>query len=197
MSGRSRTSRPGRLVAVSVAGALLLAACGGSAADRGGPAAGSPDSASSADAAATAAASAAASASASGSAESPVERAPAEEVAASLPPEGRAVGQPGRGSYPDVVGVKLLSGGERRVDVTVTLASPYDSPERYADAWRVITPAGEVVGVRELTHDHADEQPFTRSLPGVEVPEGVEVLIVEGRDSENGWGGRRWQIPLP
>ena len=45
---------------------------------------------------------------------------------------------------------------------------------------RVKTPAGSVLGVRELAHDHGNEQPFTRSLPGVEIPSGIVEVILEG-----------------
>ena len=38
--------------------------------------------------------------------------------------------------------------------------------ERYADGWRVLDEAGEVLGEMELGHDHASEQPFTRTQTG-------------------------------
>lgn len=98
--------------------------------------------------------------------------------------------------FPDVIGVEVEvdSDGTYRFDVTIS--SPYDSPDRYADAWRVKNPNGTVYGVRELLHDHAGEQPFTRSLAGVEIPDGVERVVVEGRDLENGWGGKTLEVDL-
>ncbi len=94
--------------------------------------------------------------------------------------------------FPDIVEVdvtaEVTAGGDTfRFDVTVS--SPYDTPERYADAWRVVAPDGTELGVRELTHDHAAEQPFTRSLTGVVIPPDVTEVTVEGRDLANGWGG--------
>jgi hypothetical protein len=81
--------------------------------------------------------------------------------------------------------------------VSATMSSPYDSPDRYADAFRVLTPDGEELGVRELLHDHADEQPFTRSLEGLEIPADVSEVIVEGRDQRHGWGGGIVRVPVP
>jgi hypothetical protein len=78
----------------------------------------------------------------------------------------------------------------------VTVSSPYDSPERYADAWRVVGPDGTEYGVRILLHDHANEQPFTRSLSGVEIPDGIDSVTVEGRDLINGWGGAIIEVDL-
>jgi hypothetical protein len=110
---------------------------------------------------------------------------------------GRATGQSGGDRFPDVIGVKLTTTSDRVYDVDATLSSPYDTPERYADAFRVITQDGKVLGIRELTHDHQTEQPFTRSLGEVGIQAGIDVVIVEGRDQMNGWGGQRWEIAVP
>jgi hypothetical protein len=97
--------------------------------------------------------------------------------------------------FPDVVDVvhERVSG---EYTFTVTLSSPYDSPERYADAFRIVGPDGTEYGVRELAHHHADEQPFTRRLDGVAIPDDVVLVIVEGRDSANGWGGETVEVEL-
>lgn len=98
--------------------------------------------------------------------------------------------------YPDVVDAAVTR-GEGVFDFAVTMSSPYDSPERYADAWRIVGDDGRVYGVRELTHDHANEQPFTRSLSGVEIPSTVERVRIEGRDLVYGWGGKVLELTLP
>lgn len=99
--------------------------------------------------------------------------------------------------YPDVVGVEVTETAENVYSFDVTISSPYDTSERYADAWRVKGEDGTVYGVRELTHDHASEQPFTRSLDDVEIPEGTATVIVEGSDLEYGWGGQTVAVELP
>ena len=99
-------------------------------------------------------------------------------------------------AFPDVVEVAITPDGDTyRFDVTIS--SPYDSPERYADAWRVLASDGTVLGIRELTHDHADEQPFTRSLAGVVLPDGVDEVTIEARDLANGWGGATVTVAVP
>lgn len=98
--------------------------------------------------------------------------------------------------YPEVVDVSV-SGDGSVYDFDVTMSSPYDSPERYADAWRVIGDDGRVYGVRELLHDHANEQPFTRSLGGVEIPATVASVTIQGRDQVYGWGGDVVEVSLP
>jgi hypothetical protein len=101
-------------------------------------------------------------------------------------PTGTAAGD---ARFPDVIDATVAPSGDGAFTVSATLSSPYDTPDRYADAWRVLAPDGTVLGVRELAHDHAAEQPFTRSLSGVEIPADVDVVTIEGRDLANGWGG--------
>ncbi len=98
--------------------------------------------------------------------------------------------------YPDVVGVEAVHDGDGTWTFHVTLSSPYDSPERYADAWRVVGPDGTVFGERILLHDHAAEQPFTRSQSGIEIPADVSTVTVEGRDQVSGWGGETMDVEL-
>jgi hypothetical protein len=56
---------------------------------------------------------------------------------------------------------------------------------------------GEVLGEMTLAHDHADEQPFTRTQTGVAIPEAVTRVEVEGRDSVNGYGGATARVDVP
>lgn len=98
--------------------------------------------------------------------------------------------------YPDIQEAELESEGGNSYSLSVTISSPYDSPERYADGWRVLTPSGEVLGKRELTHEHSATQPFTRSQSGLRIPDGVNRITVEGRDLENGYGGETVTIPV-
>lgn len=91
--------------------------------------------------------------------------------------------------FPDVLAAQATPEGNGAWRFDVTLSSPYDTPQRYADAWRVVGPDGTEYGIRVLTHDHASEQPFTRSQGGIEIPADVTTVTIEGRDQANGWGG--------
>jgi hypothetical protein len=82
-------------------------------------------------------------------------------------------------------------------DFDVTIASPCDTPQRYADAFRAMTKEGRVLGERILRHDHAGEQPFTRDLYGVRIPRTVRVVIIQARNRKHGYGGRTVDDALP
>jgi len=99
--------------------------------------------------------------------------------------------------HPDVIRVVVKAQPDARFDFDVTISSPYDTPQRYADAFRVTGEGGIVHGERVLVHDHADEQPFTRDLHGVSIPAGVRSVVVQGRDSRYGYGGKSMRADLP
>lgn len=99
--------------------------------------------------------------------------------------------------YPDIVDVKVHARGANRFDFDATISSPYDTPERYADAFRVMGADGVPYGERTLFHDHASEQPFTRDLYGVTIPAGVKAVLVQARDQKYGYGGKTLQVSLP
>ena len=99
--------------------------------------------------------------------------------------------------YPDVLSAQVRAHGADSFDFDVTVSSPYDTPQRYADAFRVSGPDGKVYGERILWHDHAGEQPFTRDLYGVRIPPGIRAVIIQGRDKKYGYGGKTLEVPLP
>lgn len=105
-------------------------------------------------------------------------------------------GEPSPDEFPDVVAAEADETDDGIWTFTVTMTSPYDTPERYADGWRVLGPDCTVYGVHTLTHDHADEQPFTRTQSGVEIPDTVDRVTIEGRDQHNGFGGSVRTITL-
>lgn len=98
--------------------------------------------------------------------------------------------------FPDVIDATATQADDGTWTIAATLSSPYDSPERYADGWRVIGPDGTEFGQRLLTHDHADEQPFTRTHSGVVIPPDIDVVTIQGRDQISGWGGLTFEVAL-
>lgn len=85
--------------------------------------------------------------------------------------------------------------GSWRFEVTVSHADT--GWDHYADLWEVLAPDGRVLGRRVLAHPHVNEQPFTRSLAGVAIPEGLDWVEIRARDTVHGWGERRYPLSLP
>lgn len=99
--------------------------------------------------------------------------------------------------YPNVVSAKARHDTGDKFDFDVTVSSPYDTPQRYADAFRVMDRKGRVFGERILVHDHEHEQPFTRDLYGVTIPKGIRTVVVQARDQKYGYGGEKIEMLLP
>jgi len=101
-----------------------------------------------------------------------------------------------RAGEADVVKVEArpAAGGAWRFDVTV--AHGDTGWDHYADRWEVLAPDGTVLGTRVLLHPHESEQPFTRSLGGVQVPAGVTRVTLRAHDSVHGLGGQEVTIEL-
>ncbi len=108
-----------------------------------------------------------------------------------------AMGGLAHASDAEVVGVKITpdGGGTYRFDVTVQ--HPDTGWDAYADRWEVLGPDGSVLGVRVLGHPHVNEQPFTRSLSGVAIPDDVQEVTVRARDSVDGWGDVTMTVAVP
>ena len=78
----------------------------------------------------------------------------------------------------------------------VTLRHGDTGWDNYADGWRVLSPDGEELGYRELVHPHVDEQPFTRALSGVSLPDGTLRILIQSRTNTDGWSGDLFELIL-
>lgn len=103
----------------------------------------------------------------------------------------------GQAGEADVVGVKVSKTGERVYRFDVTVRHGDTGWDHYADRWEVLAPDGTVLGVRVLAHPHENEQPFTRSLSGVEIPAGMTEVRVRAGDSVHKFGDAEMTVAVP
>ena len=96
----------------------------------------------------------------------------------------------------DVVGVKIIKEGTGTYRFDVSVRHGDEGWKHYADGWDVVAPDGVVLGTRELAHPHENEQPFTRSLAGVSIPEGVDQVTLRAHDSVHGNGGAEMRVEV-
>lgn len=95
-----------------------------------------------------------------------------------------------------IVDAKATKSGDNEYRFNVTLEHEDKGWDHYADEWRVLLEDGTVLGVRTLHHPHVNEQPFTRSLGGVKVPEGTRKVFIDARDSVHGRNSELFEITL-
>lgn len=104
-------------------------------------------------------------------------------------------GLPVLGDSPKVTDVRVTPQGDGwRFDVTVRHED--SGWDHYADGWYVLTPEGAELGHRKLLHPHQNEQPFTRSLSGVQIPESLKKVHVQANDSVHG-RGPVYEVAIP
>jgi hypothetical protein len=96
----------------------------------------------------------------------------------------------------DIVEVSASRSVDGAWRFNVTVAHSDEGWDHYADQWQVLSPDGTVLGTRELAHPHVDEQPFTRSLSGVIIPDGLDAIVVRARDNVHGFEGAPVTVPL-
>jgi len=103
---------------------------------------------------------------------------------------------PAMAEPPRIDDVKALKTGDTwRFDVTIS--HPDTGWDHYADAWRILDMAGNQIAIRELAHPHVEEQPFTRSLSGVRIPQDTTQVQVQARDLPGGWNSETTVVTLP
>ena len=81
--------------------------------------------------------------------------------------------------------------------VSVTLEHADTGWDDYADGWEVLDADGARLGFRELLHPHVNEQPFTRSLSGVTIPDNLTSVFIRARTNTDGWGDSMLEVSIP
>lgn len=101
-----------------------------------------------------------------------------------------------RAGEADVVGVEARADGPGLWRFEVAVRHDDTGWDHYADQWDVMGPDGTVLGSRILLHPHETEQPFTRSLSGVAIPDGAAEVTVRAHDKVHGYGGKEMTVRL-
>lgn len=108
-----------------------------------------------------------------------------------------SVGIAGEMGAANVIDVTVTRSGDGTFRFDVTIESNETGWDAYADAFEIVTPDGRVLGTRVLHHPHVDEQPFTRSLSGVDVPASLDRVTVRAHHNAAGYDGRTMEVVLP
>lgn len=96
---------------------------------------------------------------------------------------------------PEIVEARAeKTGMSWRVDVTIR--HPDTGWDHYADGWEVRDADGNRLGTRELHHPHVEEQPFTRALVNVDLPDGTREIFIRAHCSVDGWTGDAVRIEV-
>jgi hypothetical protein len=97
----------------------------------------------------------------------------------------------------DVIKVNIDKTSDNSYRFSVTILHKDTGWSHYANKWDIIDEKGTVIGTRVLHHPHVDEQPFTRNLSGVKIPDYVKTVTIRAHDLVHKYGGKHISIELP
>ena len=81
-----------------------------------------------------------------------------------------------------------------RFDVTIRHADT--GWKHYADRFEILDENGKLLATKVLRHPHVHEQPFTRSLAGVEIDPELVAVYVRARDKVDGYSALSEKVEL-
>ena len=107
------------------------------------------------------------------------------------------IASPALAGEADVAGAKARQAADGSWTFDATILHTDEGWDHYSDRFEIVAPDGEVVGTRTLLHPHIDEQPFTRSIGGVVIPDEFNEVTVRAHDSVHAFGGAEFVLVLP
>ncbi len=96
----------------------------------------------------------------------------------------------------EVLDIKATQATDKTWRFSVTLKHADEGWNHYANEWQIIAPDNKILGTRTLYHPHVNEQPFTRSLDGVKIPEELHSVRVIAKDTVHGLSSKAAEIEL-
>jgi len=96
----------------------------------------------------------------------------------------------------DVLNVKAHCDAQRTCRFDVTIKHNDTGWKHYVDKYDILSPNGTILGTRVLFHPHVDEQPFTRSISNIKIPQGIKSVTIRAHDLVHGYGGKEFIIAL-
>jgi hypothetical protein len=94
-----------------------------------------------------------------------------------------------------IVDVKVECSGS--CTFLVTLEHEDEGWDHYADRWDVFTLDDRLLKSRVLHHPHEHEQPFTRSVSGVQIPADQSQVKIRARDLKHGYSSQEFIVDIP
>lgn len=96
----------------------------------------------------------------------------------------------------DVINVEISKTGVQTYSFAVTVLHADSGWEHYANKWDIIDNQGNILATRVLYHPHENEQPFTRNLAGVHIPQEIRSVTVRAHDLIHQYGGKTFEIDV-
>jgi len=99
-------------------------------------------------------------------------------------------------SQADVIDAEVMRESDGSFTFSVTVQHADEGWSHYADHWLILSRDEQLLGVRKLMHPHVKEQPFTRSLPYIQIPDEVTEVIIRAHCSVDNCSGKNITVKI-
>jgi len=99
-------------------------------------------------------------------------------------------------SEADVVNAEVIRGDDGSFTFNVTVQHADEGWNHYADHWLILDKDEQVIAARKLMHPHVNEQPFTRSLSYIQIPDEVTEVTIRAHCSVDNYSGKNMVIKI-
>lgn len=99
-------------------------------------------------------------------------------------------------SNAEVIDVTAELTPAQKYNLTVTIKHADTGWDHYANAWRIYSPEGKLIGERVLYHPHVKEQPFTRTLRDIHIPADLSEVMIIPYCSKTGESAKGYTLKL-
>jgi hypothetical protein len=99
-------------------------------------------------------------------------------------------------SEADVVNAEVIRGDDGSFTFNVTVQHADEGWNHYADHWLILDMDEQVIAARKLMHPHVKEQPFTRSLSYIQIPDEVTKVTIRAHCSVDNYSGKNMVIKI-
>ncbi len=93
-------------------------------------------------------------------------------------------------SEADVIDAELKRENDGSFTFNVTVQHADEGWNHYADHWLILDNDEQMIAARKLMHPHVKEQPFTRSLSYIQIPDDVTEIIIRAHCSVDKYTGK-------
>lgn len=99
-------------------------------------------------------------------------------------------------SEANVVATDMQQENDGSFSFNVTVQHADEGWQHYADHWLILDQDDQLIAARQLMHPHVKEQPFTRNLSYVEIPDTVSEVVIRAHCSVDGYTGKSLTLKL-
>ena len=93
-------------------------------------------------------------------------------------------------SEADVIDAEVKRGDDGSYTFNVTVQHADEGWNHYVDHWLILDKNELVIAARKLAHPHIKEQPFTRNLSYIQIPDEVTEVIIRAHCSVDNYSGK-------